>query len=76
MLEKVYPHPEHRSILVTIVCHGELHQFIPIFALGYGLGFKLFKFKFGFSLFSLGWMIGVRFFIVNIGFVFFPHTFE
>jgi len=46
---------------VTIVCHGELHQFIPIFALGYGLGFKLFKFKFGFSLFSLGWMIGVRF---------------
>ena len=57
---------------MTIVCHGELHQFIPIFALGYGLGFKLFKFKFGFSLFCLGWMIRVRFSVlirVFVGFV-------
>ena len=52
---------------MTIVCHGELHQFIPIFALGYDLGFK-----FGFSLFCLGWMIRVRFSVlvrVFVGFV-------
>ena len=52
---------------MTIVCHGELHQFVPIFALGYDLDFK-----FGFSLFCLGWMIRVQFSVlvrVFVGFV-------
>ena len=52
---------------MTIVCHGELHQFIPIFALGYDLDFR-----FGFSLFCLGWMIRVQFSVlvrVFVGFV-------